>query len=329
MVSGTVALPRPGPRPALRRRSAARCPTRRPRSPGWSPALHDDDGRVQVPGFYDDVLELTDDRARAVRPGAVRRRRVPAPPASRGRWPARPATARWSGSAPGPTAEVNGIGGGYQGDGGKTIVPERRVRQAVLPAGRQPGPGQDPGRGRAVRRRAHAGRHRAPTIEWEGDGVAPCLVADRHPGLRARCAGRSARRSTADLVLPTREGGTRPGGRDPAGARRAAGVPRRRACPTTRSTRRTRRSSCRCSTRAPRRRPTCGRELATRRARPGCAAEQAPHVTPAPIASTGRRTVGARRRAGCVVGCVAGRTAADRRSRRRSELRVGERRRTT
>src|SRR6202012_324134 len=84
--------------------------------------LHDDTGRVQVPGFYDDVLELTaDERELFARVAsdeyeilsvAKTRQRV----GEQGFSPLERIVAR-------PTAEVNGIWGGYMGAGGKTIVP--------------------------------------------------------------------------------------------------------------------------------------------------------------------------------------------------------------
>ena len=84
--------------------------------------LHDDQGRVMVPGFYDDVAELPDalrqqwqglafDHARYLGDVGLS---VPAGEADR-----TPLEAIWSR----PTAEVNGIWGGYTGAGFKTVLP--------------------------------------------------------------------------------------------------------------------------------------------------------------------------------------------------------------
>ncbi len=84
--------------------------------------LHDDHGRVQVPGFYDDVAELPDamraqwqslafDHARYLGDVGLS---VPSGEADR-----TPLEAIWSR----PTAEVNGIWGGYTGAGFKTVLP--------------------------------------------------------------------------------------------------------------------------------------------------------------------------------------------------------------
>ncbi len=84
--------------------------------------LHDDQGRVTVPGFYDDVAELPDalrqqwqslafDHARYLGDVGLS---VPSGEVDR-----TPLEAIWSR----PTAEVNGIWGGYTGAGFKTVLP--------------------------------------------------------------------------------------------------------------------------------------------------------------------------------------------------------------
>jgi acetylornithine deacetylase/succinyl-diaminopimelate desuccinylase-like protein len=86
-------------------------------------ALHDEHGRVTVPGFYDKVRALTD-RERELM-GRV--------PFDEQAWLAGPAASRLAAGEEGfstlertgarPTAEVNGMWGGYQGPGHKTIIP--------------------------------------------------------------------------------------------------------------------------------------------------------------------------------------------------------------
>src|ERR671933_305917 len=86
-------------------------------------ALHDEHGRVTLPGFYDAVRPLTD-RERELMG------RVPFDEAA---WLAGPAASRLATGEAGfstlervgarPTAEVNGLWGGYQGPGHKTIIP--------------------------------------------------------------------------------------------------------------------------------------------------------------------------------------------------------------
>jgi acetylornithine deacetylase/succinyl-diaminopimelate desuccinylase-like protein len=85
-------------------------------------ALHDADGRVAVPGFYDDVVELTkEERAEMARlpldeAGYMREIGVTALAGERGRTTLERKGAR-------PTLDINGIWGGFQGEGSKTIIP--------------------------------------------------------------------------------------------------------------------------------------------------------------------------------------------------------------
>jgi len=86
--------------------------------------LHDDKGRIRIPGFYDDVDELPEairaqwqalsfDHAKFLGDVALS---VPA-----GEQDRTPLEMIWSR----PTAEVNGIWGGYTGDGFKTVLPSQ------------------------------------------------------------------------------------------------------------------------------------------------------------------------------------------------------------
>ena len=86
--------------------------------------LHDEQGRIQVPGFYDDVHELPEairaqwqglsfDHAKYLGDVGLS---VPA-----GEHDRTPLEMLWSR----PTAEVNGIWGGYTGDGFKTVLPSQ------------------------------------------------------------------------------------------------------------------------------------------------------------------------------------------------------------
>ncbi len=88
-------------------------------------ALHNADGRVAVPGFYDDVLPL-DDEERAELAKAL--------PWIEAEWHEVAAAPRPWGEpdynlheriGARPTLEVNGIAGGFYGDGFKTVLPAR------------------------------------------------------------------------------------------------------------------------------------------------------------------------------------------------------------
>ena len=170
-------------------------------------ALHDDDGRVQVPGYYDDVVELTPTERELFARVPVDDAEFLTTAKSRAlRGEKGFSTLERLGAR--PTAEVNGLGGGYQGDGGKTIVPSDAFAKLSfrLVAAQQPG-------------KIIAGVERFVTdhtpdgitasVEWEGGGVAPCLVPLDTPAYRALDAAISQAFDGLP-VLPTREGGSGP-----------------------------------------------------------------------------------------------------------------------
>lgn len=85
-------------------------------------SLHDADGRIQIAGFYDAVQPLFDWEREAAKASPIRDADILAQtgaPALFGE-PGYSAIERIGAR---PTAEVNGIGGGYQGEGTKTVLP--------------------------------------------------------------------------------------------------------------------------------------------------------------------------------------------------------------
>lgn len=170
-------------------------------------ALHDDDGRIRVPGFYDDVRE----------PSAVEREAFAKLPFDEAAWLAGPAGgARGTTGERGwstlerlwvrPTAEVNGFAGGYQGPGAKTIVPTEALAKLSF----RLVPDQVPDKILAGIRQFVA-EHTPPGIEATVDGeggVPPCLSDVDHPGV---VAVRDAMTATfGQEVLFSREGGAGP-----------------------------------------------------------------------------------------------------------------------
>ncbi|MER5438883.1 dipeptidase [Streptomyces sp. NPDC002790] len=168
-------------------------------------ALHDEHARVAVPGFYDGIVELTD-----------RERELFAElPFDEEQW-LRTAKSRAAYGEAGhstleriwarPTAEVNGIGGGYQGPGGKTIVPS----SAMLKLSFRLVAGQDPDHIEKavtdwVAEQLPAGiRH---TITF-GAATRPCLTPLDHPALKSvvRAMGMAFEKK----IRFTREGGSGP-----------------------------------------------------------------------------------------------------------------------
>jgi acetylornithine deacetylase/succinyl-diaminopimelate desuccinylase-like protein len=169
-------------------------------------ALHDDDGRVTIDGFYDDVVPLTD----------AERTLFARLPLDETAWlaNARSKTAYgekgfstlervWAR----PTAELNGMWGGYTGAGYKTIVPaEAHAKVSFRLVA-----GQDPAN--IERRFRDWIEQRVPEgIAWDvtfyGKGVRPCLTRMDHAALKA--VTRAMGRAFETDILYTREGGSGP-----------------------------------------------------------------------------------------------------------------------
>jgi acetylornithine deacetylase/succinyl-diaminopimelate desuccinylase-like protein len=181
-------------------------------------ALHDENGKVQIPGFYDDVVELTDEERELFA-------RVPADDAEF----LRVAQSRALHGEAGystlerigarPTAEVNGIGGGYQGAGHKTII----ASDAFVKLSCRLVAHQDPAKIIAAVEQFvadHTPDGITARVEWDGPGVRPCLVPLGTPAYTALTDAIS-RAFDGAQVLPTREGGSGP----EAGLQEAVGAP--------------------------------------------------------------------------------------------------------
>jgi acetylornithine deacetylase/succinyl-diaminopimelate desuccinylase-like protein len=168
-------------------------------------ALHDAGGRVAIPGFYDGAIELTD-----------RERRLFAElPFDEATW-LRTAHSHATGGEEGyttleriwarPTAEVNGISGGYQGPGGKTIVPSKAQLKLSfrLVAGMDAAKVQQAVRDWVAARLPAGIRHE---ITFWG-ATRPCLTPLDHPALQSLV--RAMGRAFGQKVRFTREGGSGP-----------------------------------------------------------------------------------------------------------------------
>jgi acetylornithine deacetylase/succinyl-diaminopimelate desuccinylase-like protein len=170
-------------------------------------ALHDENGRIQVPGFYDDVLELTDEERELFAKVPVddgEFLKVAQSRALRGEHGF--TTLERIGAR--PTAEVNGIGGGYQGAGHKTIVPSDALVKLSFRLVADQNPAKIiKGVEQLVSENTPDGI--VANIEWEGAGVRACLVPIGTPAYRALTDALSAAFDGAP-VLPTREGGSGP-----------------------------------------------------------------------------------------------------------------------
>ncbi|WP_395109951.1 dipeptidase [Actinomadura sp. SCN-SB] len=170
-------------------------------------ALHDADGRVTLPGFYDDVVPLTDEE----------RELFARLPFDEAQWLRTAGNSRVAYGEKGfttleriwarPTAEVNGMWGGHTGPGHKTIVP----REAHAKLSFRLVAGQDPVKVQESFR-TWVERHTPPGIRAEvttlAGNVRPCFSPIDSAGVRA--AKRAMERAFGKEVLFTREGGSGP-----------------------------------------------------------------------------------------------------------------------
>ncbi len=168
--------------------------------------LHDDDGRVTLPRFYDQVLPLSADE----------RDLLARLPFDEKQWLAE---AGGSGAAYGergfstleriwarPTAEVNGMWGGHTGPGGKTIIPKAAHAKISfrLVADQDPADVGEAFR-EYVAARTPAGIEATVTIQA---GVRPCHSPITSPAVLA--GRRAMERAFGREVLFTKEGGSGP-----------------------------------------------------------------------------------------------------------------------
>jgi acetylornithine deacetylase/succinyl-diaminopimelate desuccinylase-like protein len=168
--------------------------------------LHDADGRITLPGFYEDVLPLTE-QERAL---------LAKLPFEEQSWLT---DAGDSGATDGeagyttleriwarPTAEVNGLWGGHTGPGGKTIIPKAAHAKLSfrLVADQEPAKVIESLRTYVA---VNVPNGIVATVTGRG-GVRPCRSAIDSPGVAA--ARRAMQRAFGTEVLFTKEGGSGP-----------------------------------------------------------------------------------------------------------------------
>jgi acetylornithine deacetylase/succinyl-diaminopimelate desuccinylase-like protein len=168
--------------------------------------LHDEEGRVALPGFYDRVRPLsTDERDINERLPFDEKAFLRAAQSSATHGEPGFSTLERIGAR--PTAEINGIWGGYSGPGHKTIIPSDGFAKVTF----RLVPDQEPedviGQLRDwVRSRLPEGV--LASVTADGPGVRPCLTPLRHPALNA--VTRAMERAFGKEILYTREGGSGP-----------------------------------------------------------------------------------------------------------------------
>lgn len=167
--------------------------------------LHDDEHRVTIPGFYDAVRPLTD----------AERRAWADLPFDEGGWlgeiglragKTEAGYTIFEGTTARPTLDVNGIGGGYQGAGSKTVLPSKAFAKISC----RLVPDQDP-HAVAAMLRAWFEQHTPATMTLafeELHGGQPVLMDTEGPAIRAAASALEATYGRAPYF--TREGGSIP-----------------------------------------------------------------------------------------------------------------------
>ena len=169
-------------------------------------SLHDSEGKVAIEGFYDEVLPLQawEREMWAKVPGLSDQDylKVTGSPDTFGE----PGYSSAERVFARPTAEVNGIGGGYQGEGSKTVIPS----EAFVKFSFRLVPDQDP-QIILKRLRAHLEKHCPPGVKL--------VVEDGHDGKPYACdphsefgeaAQRALKRTFPGEPMLIREGGSIP-----------------------------------------------------------------------------------------------------------------------
>lgn len=169
--------------------------------------LHDSEGRVTLAGFYDRVVDLSD-RERAL---------FAKLPFDEDRWIRETALSRGTKGEAGyttlervwarPTAEINGMWGGYTGPGHKTIVPtDAHAKVSFRLVANQSNDEVIAAVQAYVASWDRDGI--TASVEFSGPGVRPCLTPLDSPALRAATV--AMEKAFGKEILYTREGGSGP-----------------------------------------------------------------------------------------------------------------------
>jgi acetylornithine deacetylase/succinyl-diaminopimelate desuccinylase-like protein len=168
--------------------------------------LHDANGRVALPGFYDDVVPLTEEERALLAKLPFDERSWLTDAGDSGATYGEAGHSTLERIWARPTAEVNGLWGGHTGPGGKTIIPKAAHAKLSfrLVADQEPAKVVE-----SLRKYINSNLPNgiAATVT-AGTGVRPCRSAIDSPGVAA--ARRAMERAFGTEVLFTKEGGSGP-----------------------------------------------------------------------------------------------------------------------
>ena len=172
---------------------------------GLLAGMHDDDGRVTLPGFYDDVLALCDEEREVLAKVPHDDEQWKAMAGVKVLWGEKGySTVERVGAR--PCLDINGIWGGFTGEGSKTVLPAKasaKVSMRLVP--------NQTGEAAAECLRAYLTEHAPETVTWEVRDLAhgPAAVMQRDSA-----AMQAAKQALEDVFgkepLFKREGGSVP-----------------------------------------------------------------------------------------------------------------------
>lgn len=168
-------------------------------------SLHLEDGRIAIPGFYDEVKEWdSQEREYMKRVGSTDKEILRAAGASQA-W-GEPGFSLYERTTIRPALTINGITGGYQGSGGKGVIPARASAKVSF----RLVPDQHPGRAEQLFRR-YIHYLTPPGVQIQVrrySGSRPTVLSRRHPMMRASALAYERGFGATPVFL--RSGGTIP-----------------------------------------------------------------------------------------------------------------------
>jgi acetylornithine deacetylase/succinyl-diaminopimelate desuccinylase-like protein len=167
--------------------------------------MHRPDGRVAIPGFYDSVRSWSPDERRYMAEAGPDDRKILKDAGVTKGW-GESQYSLYERTTVRPALTVNGITGGYQGPGGKGVIPARALAKLSI----RLAPGQDP---KEIERlfRLHVDRIAPSAVKCKiraTQPAKPALVSRRLPAMRA--AALAYRKGFGAAPVFLRSGGTIP-----------------------------------------------------------------------------------------------------------------------
>jgi acetylornithine deacetylase/succinyl-diaminopimelate desuccinylase-like protein len=167
--------------------------------------LHDPNGHIAIPGFYDRVLPLTASERRYMRQAGPKDQEILRDAHAEHAW-GESEFSLYERTTMRPSVSINGIVGGYQGPGGKAVIPSRaaaKLNFRLVPA-------QDPDEITQLFRK-YVEQNAPSTVDCKvraGHGAKPVLINPAHPAFRT--AARAYQRVFRVAPVFLRSGGTIP-----------------------------------------------------------------------------------------------------------------------